>query len=363
MNILQLTAHVNTGGITSYLYTLSSGLIRQGHEVILVASNGDMSQRLSALGIDYIDLPIRFKSMVHPKSVLYLPRLCRLIKDKKIDIIHAHTRTTQVIGSLLSLLTGIPLVTTCHGFFKPHFFRRIFGCWGKRVIAISPMVARHLSNDFKLPPTRIRQINNGIDLLQFRGVSLESRINARQRLGLQQAIIIGLIARFSSVKGIDVLIEAFPSVLEQYPQALLLIVGQGPEEVMLKNRVNQLGLTPHVRFENIVKQTAEILPAFDVVIAPSRQEGLGLSVMEAMASALPVIASAVGGLKDLITDGVDGYLIKPDEPQLLGRVINEVLRFPQGAMRIGQQARQKIITGYTADKMVAQTLDVYHEVV
>ena len=306
MNIILMANHLNTGGIASYLVNLSRGLARRGHKVWVVCDDGNCVELLKKCGVHHVHMDIRVKSEVHLKMWLALPRLIGLIKAQKIDLIHANTRVTQVMAALASRLTGKPFVSTCHGFFKPRLFRRMFSCWGQGVIAVSHGVRDHLIKDFYLSPSRVRLIPNGIDIDQFTMTSPQKRQEMRRQWNAQGHPIIGIIARLSDVKGIDVLINALPVVLAQFPQAKLWIVGEGPQHNDLRNLVENRGLSAAVRFEPVVNRAADILPVFDVFVMPSLQEGLGLSVMEAQAAGIPVVASNVGGLPDLIDDGKTG---------------------------------------------------------
>ena len=148
---------------------------------------------------------------------LALPALFTLVKKENIDLMHAHTRVTQVMAALVSASTKIPYVSTCHGFFKPHLFRRIFLCWGKATIAISRAVHAHLIKDFHLDPLHVTLITSGIDLTEFKPVSKEQQHCKRQEWGADGDPMLGIIARLSSVKGIDVLIDAMPLVKLKFP--------------------------------------------------------------------------------------------------------------------------------------------------
>ena len=130
MNILFLTTHANTGGITSYILTLGEALVKSGHKVWVASSGGDCVPRMEAAGMRHIKINIRTKSEVHPKLWLCFGPLNELIRKEGIDIIHAQTRVTQVLGFFLSRASGVKMVTTCHGFFRPRWFRKMFPCWG-----------------------------------------------------------------------------------------------------------------------------------------------------------------------------------------------------------------------------------------
>jgi len=361
MNILFLTTHVNTGGITSYILTLGEALNKSGHKVWVASSGGDCEDRFKAVGIKHIKINIRTKSELHPKVLLCLPALNRLIKENRINLIHAQTRVTQVLGFWLSRISRVKMVTTCHGFFKPRWFRKIFPCWGMGVIAISKPVAQHLIKDLGVPSPKVHLINNGIDLNRFGLINEASRQELRQKLGLGDSPLIGIISRLSDVKAIDVLIKAMPLILKELPSANLLIAGQGPQEVPLKQLTQDLSLTAQVHFRDTVNQTPDLLGALDVFVMPSLMEGLGLSVMEAQACGIPVVASRVGGLVDLIDDGISGFLVPCNDPTSLANRIIEVLRNPVKSRIMAQQARLKIEEYFSSIKMLKATLRVYEE--
>lgn len=360
MNILFLTTHSNTGGITSYILTLGSALVKSGHKVWVASSGGDCVSQMEESGIRHIKVNIRTKSEVHPKLWLSLPLLNDLLRKERIEIIHAQTRVTQVLGALLSRLTGVKMITTCHGFFRPRWFRRTFPCWGAAVVAISKPVAQHLSVDFGVPERRIHLIPNGIDLDRFVRVREQQRRSVRQKMEIGDTPLIGIIARLSDVKGISILIQAMPILLKEASSAVLMIVGQGPEEANLRKMTQDLSLTAHVRFKATINQTQELLGAFDVFVMPSLMEGLGLSVMEAQACGIPVVASRVGGLVDLIEDGKSGYLVPVNDPAALAGRILEVLRRPDQAKMMADQARSNIENHFSSRKMLQETLRVYN---
>jgi glycosyltransferase involved in cell wall biosynthesis len=359
MNILFLTTHANTGGITSYLLTLGEALVKSGHKVFVMSSGGNCVAQMEAVGIRHITKDIRTKSELHPKLWLNMGSVIDLIKNEQINVIHAQTRVTQVLGTWVSRLTGVRLVTTCHGFFKPHFFRKLYPCWGDAVIAISKPVALHLSQDFGVAAGRIHLIPNGIDLNRFVFSTDVMRRESRKKLGMTDAPLIGIIARLSDVKGIDVLIKAMPGILNKLPTVNLLIIGQGPEEDNLRKITKELSLTSHVYFKNTINQTQELLPAFDVFVMPSLMEGLGLSVMEAQACGIPVVASRVGGLLDLIDDQQSGYLVESNNPSALADRIIEALEHPDKSKAMAQKARLNIEQHFAVKGMLEKTLNVY----
>ena len=363
MRILLLTTHLNAGGITSYLSTISKGLIRRGHEVWIASSGGQLVADFEQIGVKHVLINIKTKSELNLKIYFAAGQLARLIKDHNIDLVHSQTRITQVMGECLNQWAQIPHVSTCHGFFKVKLGRKLFPCWGQRVLAISEPVQQHLIKDFGYPPEKVALIHSGVDLESFQATTDSIRQKRKVELKIGADPVIGVIARLSDVKGLDVLISAMPEVIQKITNARLLIIGEGKEEAALKQLTASLKLDDHVRFFPVVNRTPEMLFLFDCFVMPSLQEGLGLSIMEAQACALPVIASRVGGIPSLITHGKTGWLVEPRNPKELAQKIIYVLEHRVEAETVGIAAREFIQNNFSSNEMVEQTLAVYRQTV
>lgn len=361
MNILYLTNHLNIGGITSYLLSLTEGMKKRGHNVYIASSGGELLLRFTGAGVTYLPLPIKTKSEISYKVLVSKFKLIKYIKEKNIDIIHANTRVTQVLGFLVQRSCGVPYVSTCHGFFKKRLFRRAFPCWGKKTIAISEAVKEHLIRDFKVREQDIRVIHNGIDIEKFQIPDSKSQTDAKKKLGLGEGPVIGIIARLSEEKGHTYLIKAMRGVVNNFGQAQLLIAGEGRTKKDLETLVRGEGLGKNVFFLPSVMDTREVLSCLDVFVLPSLKEGLGLSLMEAMASGLAVIGSDVGGIKSLIQHGHNGLKVQPASSAGLSSAISQLLRDPDKAKSLGENARMFISRNFAADKMVLETERVYLE--
>lgn len=361
MNILHITNQLDVGGITSYVLTLSSGLKKKGHNVFVASSGGELLPKFSERGIVFIPIPINTKSEISPKIFMSLFGLIGLVKRNNIDIVHAHSRTTQVLGCLLGKVRGIPYVSTCHGFFKTRFSRRLLPCWGQKVIAISQQVKTHLVDDFKIEDRRIEVIHNGIDIERFQGVSQDKRL--RGNFGLGDGPVVGIVARLSDVKGHSYLIEAMKPVLEKIPSAQLVIVGEGRMKEELISLAKKLKIEKNVVFMPTVSDTKEVLSAIDVFVMPSLNEGLGLALMEAMSCGLPVVGSNVGGIKSLIQHGINGLLTEPAEVKGLSSAILDLLTDRKKALALGSNAKDFISRNFSQGQMISETERVYLECV
>ncbi|MDD5130188.1 MAG: glycosyltransferase family 4 protein [Candidatus Omnitrophica bacterium] len=359
MKILFIANHLNVGGITSYLLTLAGGLKEKGHRVYLASSGGEMENKFVQAGIILLKAPLKTKSEISPKIFLSFWKLKRMIQQYNIDLIHSHSRTTQVLGAWLGRSLGKPHLFTCHGFFRPKLFRKIFGCWGQKIIAISQQVKEHLVTDFELPADKIIVINNGIDTNNFGDFS--ARVNMRRDLGAKNDFLVGIIARLSDVKGHIYLIRAMREVVKKIPNTKLLIVGQGKTKGVLIKETRDLGLMGHIIFIPEAKNTKDLLAAMDVFVMPSLQEGLGLALMEAMAQGVAPVGSAVGGIKTLIQDKVNGLLVAPADAAALAQAIILLFGDPQLRGDLGSHAREFIINNFSKEKMVRETQGVYQE--
>ena len=359
MNILYLANHLNIGGITSYILTLSSAMKKRGHKVFVASSGGEALYKFHEEGVTFIPIPIKTKAEIGPKVLLSYLRLRKIVKEENIDIIHANTRVTQVLACLLARSTRKAFVSTCHGFFKQRFTRRLFPCWGKKVIAISAQVKEHLIKDFHVKEEFIEIIHNGIDINRFARAKTEDAANLKNKFGLGPGPVVGIIARLSDVKGHIYLIAATKLVLEKFPQAQLLIIGEGKMQQELLELTKSLEIEKNVFFIPRAPDTREALMCMDVFVMPSLKEGLGLALMEAMAQGLPVIGSSVGGIKSLIRDRENGLLVRPQDASSLSQALLELLGDPQKARSLGEKAKVFISNNFSQEKMAGETEKLY----
>ncbi|TRZ96500.1 glycosyltransferase family 1 protein [bacterium] len=359
MNILYITNHLNAGGITSYVLSLAGGLKEKGHNVYLASRGGELLPKFVESGIIFLPIPIKTKSELSPRILFSRAKLAPVLREKGIDIIHSHSRTTQVLAHLLSRNSSVRHVFTCHGFFKRRLFRQLFPCWGSKVIAISQQVREHLIQDFRLDAKKIIVIHNGIDLNRFAQGPGEDKAVFKRRLGLNGGPVVGIVARLSDVKGHTYLIQAMKSVLGKFPDAQLLIVGEGKMHQGLVALSRKLGIAQHVFFIPTINHTSRALRAMDLFVMPSLKEGLGLALMEAMASGLAVVGSNVGGIKSLIRDQDNGLLVEPADAAQLSEAIISLLGDLKLMSCLGAKARIFINENFSKDKMVLETERVY----
>lgn len=364
MKVLLLTTHLDFGGISIYCVSLAKALKDNGHDVAIASNGGALVGGLKNQGIQHIQINIKTKSEFSPFIWKAYAKLEKAFKTYRPQVIHAHTRVTQVLAWIIYKKTGIPYVSTCHGFFRPHLGRKMFGFWGKKVIAISEAVREHLVNDLKVKKEDICLLNNGIDIEKFSApVSEKQKIAYKSRLGIKEGPLVGIIARLSPVKGHRFLLLAMKEVLKKQPDAQLLIIGEGPEKKELVDLTIKLSLGKCTFMEESVFDTTVPLSIMDVFVLPSIQEGLGLSAMEAMVAGAPVIGSNVGGVYSLIKDGQTGLLIPSQDPAALAAAILSLLSDRNLALNMAKAAKELIIEKFSLREMAKKIEAIYKEVI
>ncbi|MDD5504253.1 MAG: glycosyltransferase family 4 protein [Candidatus Omnitrophica bacterium] len=366
MKILIVTTHLDLGGIGVYTLSLSSALKEAGIEVVVASSGGSLAHELERAGIEHITIPVNTSSDIGFHTLISVARLSSLVKERGIDIVHAQTRVSQVIAYFLCRKTGAGFVSTCHGFFKMKWFRHILPCWGERTIAVSEAVRQHLVCDLKVPKERISTIHNGIDPRRFNpDVSAADKGLIRKQYCLGPGPVVGIVSRLSKVKGHKYLIGAFAKLLQMIPDAQLLIIGDGARgyKNSLVSLASDLGVSSKTFFYPSCKDTTIPLSVIDIFCHPSLQEGLGLSILEAMAMRLPVIASNVGGIYTLIKHRINGLLVPAMNECALAEGIAQIISDPDMARRMGIASRQAVLRDFTLDIMRDKVIEVYEQLI
>jgi len=351
MKVLLLCTHLNPGGLSRYVLNLSFGLKRAGHEVVVASSGGIWEDALRERGIESFRIPLKTKSVVSLQVALSWQRLRKMVRDRRIELVHAQTRVSQAVAWLLHTTNNIPWVSTFHGFYRPHFFRRAFRGEGTYAIAISRAVQEHLVHDLGFDAQRVAVVYNGIDATPF----LPAAVTA----GLpHERIRLGILSRLSAEKAIDTVIGLLPAVKEVFPSIQLLIAGAGKQEAYLRRLVKEHALGQTVSFLGTI-DPAGFFRSIEVLLFPSRKEGLGFTVLEAKAAGKIVVASTAGGIKELIRDGYDGFLLESFTAENLVQIIK---RLRDGTFFQTISARARVSVGpFSIETMTAATVAVYEK--
>lgn len=344
-------AHVHRiagiGGSERHLLSLLPALAKVGVEPVFVgldvpSPEGDrFYERLAA---PYLRLP-------SPRDVdpALAVRLSRTLRRLRPDLVHTHLVHADVYGAF----AGLPVVSTKHNDdpFRRGPFRlveRLLARRARALIAITDSLARFLVDEVGLPAEKVRVVRYGLDEPPEPWAP-----NATVRIP-EGARVLLVVGRLAEQKGIDVAVAAMPAIRAAHPEAVLVVLGEGPLHDRL---VAQAG--DGVFFAGKAGDVAEWLRRADVFVHPARWEGFGLVVLEAMLAGLPVVASRVSALPELVADGETGLLVPPDDPNALASAVVRLLGDRQLAARLGEAGLARARAEFSVDRMARDTLAVY----
>lgn len=234
-----------------------------------------------------------------------------------------------------------------------------------RVVAVTATHARYLARREGIEARRIAVIENGIDVASWPAVTPQSRRDARRVLGLgDDEHVVAMIAAMRPEKAHDAFLDAVRTLASRGTHIRALLAGDGERRAALERRAESLGIADRVEFLGVRDDVARLLHASDVAVLPSRAvvETLPLCVLEAMSTGVPVVASRVGSLPEIVEDGVTGWLIPPADPVELARRLEHIIRDPEGARRTAAEARERVVGRYTIERTAERYMALFEEV-
>ena len=296
-------------------------------------------------------------------------RLSSFIGRVRPHIVNPHLFRSTLVAAPVAKWHGAKVVETYHGregwrgsLLRGGFLPdRMIGKLVDRTIAVSEAARAFLISGKGYAADKVVVVPNGRDLSTFRpGVGRDA---LRKELGLDRAVpLVGVVGRLEAQKGHAYLLEAWPSVVAEFPDARLLVVGDGSLGPRLRARTAELEVADSVIFAGFRADVPRVLDALDVLVLPSLYEGMPLTAIEASAMGRPVVATAVDGTPEVIREARTGRLVPPADPPALSRAIRSVLRDPLGAQRMGRAGRDFVLDRFDLDRQVANTARVYRDV-
>jgi len=332
--------------------------------LVVLKQPGKTAEGLMEKGIPVFTLGLPNK--VSARYFLLLPgafvRLIRLIHRAKPVIIHSFLFQANILGRFAATIYRVPVNISSlrvmemeHASHAP--IDRLSSFLVTRYSAVCQAVKDHAVRLLDIPREKICTIYNGIDPRSYED---QDGSSLRRQLGIENSRkVIGAVGRLCRQKGMDVLIRALPELVHAFPGLKCIITGDGPQRKILEALAEGLELGDSVVFVGERSDIPQIMAALDVFVLPSRWEGMPNAVMEAMAAARPVIATAVGGCPELIEPGRNGILVPPEDHKALAQAITKILQDSHRAREMGKAGRQKISQTFTINTMVRENQDMY----
>lgn len=359
MKILHLETGTHLYGGALQVLLLVEGLQARGIENVLVVPQGSGVESEAKAR----RLPVHPLPMAGEADLRFPPRFRGVIRSTAPDIVHLHSRRgADTLGGLGAKWAGVPVVMTRRvdnpeAEWSLAAKYRLFD----RVITISHAIRRVLIRQ-GVEPEMITCVHSALDAEPYSKPCDPGFF--RDALGFEKnGPTVGMAAQFIPRKGYEILLEAIPTVLRNHPEARFLLFGRGPLHEEISEEILAAGLEDSVTLQGFREDLPLILPCLDLLVHPAFMEGLGVVLLQAGASGLPVVASRVGGIPEAVVHGETGLLVPAGDPGALGASITDLLSDPARARDFGERARDRVRTHFSVDRMVEGNLHVYRELV
>lgn len=343
------------GGALQVLFLLE-GLARRGMENVLVCTRGSEIARRAQPFARAMELPMSGEA-----DPLFPLRLSRAIGETAPDLVHVHSRRgADIWGGLCARVHRIPGLITRRVDNRewPPIARLKYGSYDG-VITISQGIRRVLLEE-GIAPGRVRCVRSALDPEPYR--LPRDRQWFRDEFGVPvTAPVIGVIAQLIPRKGHRYLLEATPRLLARFPELRLVLFGQGPLEGELRASIGRLGLEKSVQLAGFRNDLPRILPCLDLVVHPALMEGLGVSLLQAAACGVPMVAARAGGIPEIVRHGENGYLVEPGNGRQLEEAVTTLLADPGLAASFGASGRRIVREEFSIDGMVNGNVSIYEE--
>lgn len=354
MKLVYFIDHLRPDGAQKFLHQLVEGMASRGHQQIIICLNDSWDTGLVEQ-IRRAGVRVHIVGKIPLASGIGWLMTLRLLRRDQYDVAITCLFAADVIGRLLARAANIPRIITAvqtrnanYPWWK-FWLVRLTAPLADLVVSCSATIRTFVAQHEGVPLSRIEVIPNSVSVGESRGSYSSEQV--REELGLgPNDVLIGSVGRLTEQKGFDVLLHALPMV--HGSRLRVVIAGVGELDAMLRRLAAELGIADRVYFAGYRRDVSSLLSALDLYVHPSRFEGMPFAVLEAMAASCPIVASAVDGTRELIDDGVHGWLVPPDDPVALAYAIDAALGDIAEARRRGELARQRVAAQFNVDAMV-----------
>jgi len=362
MKILHLIQTSGPGGAEKLLLTLAKNSKDQYTSIIGLLKNGWLLKQLQNH-----DVKVKIIPSDGSFDLKLIKNLVDIIKKEKIDLIHSHLLDMNFYSSLAAKVAGIPHISTEHGDIhhtskkldkKTLIKAKAISHFSDKIVFVSKFTRDKFLKLSKVPKQKIAIIYNGIDLKEYeQSINIQSK---KAEIGIKNnEFVIGNVANLYPVKGQIYLLKAAAKIIKEFPNTKFLFIGRGELEEKLKKEAQNLGIAPHIKFLGFRNDVKELLKIMDVFVLCSLSEGLPLSLIEAMASKVPIVAAKVGGIPEAIIHNHSGLLVPPKDPEALTNAILKILKNSNLATSLAENAYKRFLKHFTIKKMVSRYEQLY----
>jgi glycosyltransferase involved in cell wall biosynthesis len=357
IKVLQLVEDFKIGGLERVVENIFNGLSSDKYKTSLwcIAKGGELADELIKR-----DKDIRILNLRTYHNPLNIVKLTSLIRNQKFHIVHTHGYYASTIGRISAFLARTPIIiahvhTTYWDFKKRHLRLEKALSWiTDSIICCSDAVKEFIVSNEKINLRKTTTIYNGVHCKK------KDDKEAVQDLNDQKVVQIVVVASLVENKGHENLLEAFSKIVTKHNNVKLNILGDGPLRFQLTDQAKRLGISDHTDFLGIVYDVQMILRNCDIVVLPSiAREGLGMAIIEGMCLAKAIIASDLGGIPELVENGVNGYLIPPGDPDYLSEKLEVLINNRGLRNRMGSEGRRKFEENFDADTMIKNVEELY----
>jgi len=380
VKVLRVIARLNIGGPALHVAYLTAGLADRGYDTTLVAgtlARGEESMAAVAgeRGVTVESLSELHREIAPWHDARAIVRLACIIRRDRPTILHTHTAKAGAVGRIAALLSGDArppiIVHTFHGHVLRGYFNpfvtlgfRTLERWLARtttaLVAVSPEVRDDLVRLGVAPASKFTVVRLGIELGERVGADEDERRETRRLIGLaQDAFVVGWVGRMTAVKRTDDVVLALRKLVDRGVDAYLCLVGDGPDRDHLESYAHELGVIKRCLFVGYQDDVSRFYNAIDVLLLPSVSEGTPVSVIEALAAERPAVATRVGGVPDVVRDGVDGFLVDVGDAGALAERLAELAADPERRARMGAEGRSRVLERYAVGRLVEDVDRLY----
>ena len=338
------------GGQEIRIFNEIIGVKNRGYDVILATpSQTTISWRAKEAGIETYDVPMGKADFVRG-----VYEIVKIVKKRRVSIINTHSSRDSWIGSIAGRLTGAKVVRTRHissDLKKDVLTKLVYGPLTDAIITTGEFIRGQLINGLGIAGEKVTSIPTGIDIEKFSSGDVEK---VRTELGFgPDDIVLGTAAALRSWKGHEFLIKAMPLLSKDYPQIKMVFAGEGRRKARIKNWADELGISKSLFLLGHREDVADVIKSFDISLLVSyASEGIPQFVLQSMAAGKPVIGTTVGGIPEVVRDGVNGVLVPPMDPAAIADAVRHLLAEPGRMEQMGRAGYDMAVRGHSLNAML-----------